>query len=206
MKRASRILVLIAIVSALAVFFLVATAVYAAAYYPHYYEQSPPDQGQWWWTNGSLITWETTSWWDKNSAAAIRAQYWQGGDPTIEVEGYDPGKQTGCDKLNVSSVTIYNLPVASYQIINGDCPNNNTNFKEQVDIHIKADSNFKPRVWYDHWVKYQKVGSGASEANFSYEVSCCCNDCWLGKVMYDSNKNATCASPSGVLDGKPGCP
>lgn len=206
MKRYIKLLIVFMVVITISVFLSI--SVLAAGYYPHYYEQSPPDWGQWWWTNGSMIVWENTNWWDDTSAVALRYHWYRGSDPTLEVEGYNPGQMIDCDKLSIDSVTIYNLPYTHYEIKNGDCPGNSPTFKEQVDIHIKgSDEDFHSGVWYDHWVKYQKVGTGNGEVNFSYEVaSGCPNDCWLGKIQYDHSYNATCASPSGILSGLPGCP
>lgn len=135
---------------------------------------------------------------------AIQTQYNHRRDPTFEIEGYNPGAGTSCDKLSVYSVTIFSLPWDGYTLKNGDCPGNSSSYLEQVDIHIKADSNFQANTWYSHQVTYNKVGTGNGEVNLSFEVNGL--EFNLGKAKYDSSYYATCANPGNVIHNLPGCP
>jgi len=198
-KRHKWLALLLALAGALLAF----GVVYAYGTYRHYgYEISPPDYGTWWWTNGTRITFETTHWWDTDSRSALVTHYFLGDQPTFEIEAYDPGQQTECDRIYIYSVTIWNLPVDGYEIKNGDCPGNNQTYKEQVDIFIRADYNFQAQVWYDHWEKYNKI-SGGGEINVTYEFGGL--DLWLAKVEYNGLYNATCTSPAGFISGVGSC-
>lgn len=154
----------------LAVFLLFGVVHAYGSYYHHSWEISPPDYGTWWWTNSSRITFETTHWWDTDSRNALAYHYNMNDQPTLEIEAYNPGSQTGCDKLSLYSVTIWNLPVDGYQIKNGDCPGNNTSLKEQVDIFIKGNNSFQANVWYDHWEKYNKHSGNGEVYNYPQKV------------------------------------
>lgn len=169
-----------------------------------------PTQGNFTWSqsyNTNDVTWYQYAKWSGSQYNCIQgAGDWY----QLEAEAYNPaGGGTSCDKLHTYS-TSYTLPLRSSPSVANGC--GSTTYKEETKFPIKSSS-IGNNVEY--WTltrnyKYNAVNGQVHEVNWSF--SNLATDWWAGKVRYRMESGApyfgyfpTCASPSGILSGYPGC-
>lgn len=176
------------------------TGVYAyAAYHGNWSEQ--PYYGNHWWYNGGQLVWDADDYWTTD-----RLQSMQNGHNTfpwkeyrIEQEAYNPGSQTQCDRLVVSSTDAMDLPVSGWSRENG-C--GDSAYLEELKIELNENA-VSANTWLRHRVTYDRrnPGSGGDgEVNYSFSNNLSPSDSWMGKITYDQNYDKLGSDPSGMVN------
>lgn len=154
-----------------------------------------PDYGNWWWWND--VTWETDVWWSRASIDALRDAWLHGGQFDLEVEAYNPGNNTSCDRLHLTEVHPETLPVADWTPGNG-C--GSASYQEELKLHLN-EGYVDPETWYQPWYRFARISYQSGEVNFSFaQPGTLAPDDWLAKLTYDSNFNKTGDDPAGITN------
>lgn len=181
--------------------FMAGTAYAYAAYYGSWSEQ--PYYGNHWWYNYSsgVLDWYADDYWTTERVDAMRSGRnnppWK--EYRIEQEAYNPGGNSSCDRLVISSTTAVDLPVTGWSRENG-C--GSSSYLEELKIELDENA-VAANTWIRHLVTYterNRCSGGDGEVNYSFSNNWSVGDSWMGKINYDQCYDRTSSDPAGMVN------
>lgn len=144
-----------------------------------------PDWGYQNWHNyNSYVRWVPTFQWVNNAPPTSNRR--------IELEWYNPGSGTHCDRLEPYSLTEAGGDWVDTQWTDNECGGSND---ERLTFSLK-ESNISSGVWYQVSSNATKVSNPGTNGETNVSFTCwLCSDDWLGKQNYTSNYGDAGSSP-----------
>lgn len=146
-----------------------------------------PDWGyQNWVNNTGYVEWVPVFEWDSNTPPTNNRR--------IELEWYNPGAGTDCDRLEPYSLTEYGGDWVDTWWTDNQCGGWGTD-DERLTFSLK-ENNISSGVLYGVSSKATKVSSPGTSGETNVSFTCwLCSDDWLGKQEYNSSYNDAGSSP-----------
>lgn len=145
-----------------------------------------PDWGyQNWYDYSTYVKWYPTFKWVDNSPPTSNRR--------IELEWYNPGAETDCNRLEPTSVVEVGGDFIDSWWTDNEC---GWNSEDERLVFTLKEQNISSGVYYQAKAQADIVSSPSTSGETNVSFTCwLCSDDWLGKQTYNSSYDDTGSSP-----------